>query len=390
MPFAAALSKARETQRAVDEVCALALDELQGTPDLALLFFSAHHSENAADLASASQKRLHPRCLLGCSGEAIVGNDQEVEQGPAMSLWLGRWAEPLELVPCHFMLEETPDGFSILGWPDALMSVDLGGSALLLLGDPFTFPTDAFLQQANKDYPGLRVMGGMASGGRGPGESRLILDGKEIADGAIGVLLQAPVKARSIVSQGCRPIGRPLVITRAKDNVIEELGGQTPLDRLQQLWQELDPRDQRLFQQGLHIGRVINEYQDKFQRGDFLVRNVIGLDRDSGALAITDHVRVGQTMQFHVRDDETADEDLRALLQADVRAHAQRPGGALVFTCNGRGTRLFSQPHHDARAIREGIGVLPLAGFFAQGEVGPIGGQNFIHGFTASIVLFDN
>jgi small ligand-binding sensory domain FIST len=158
---------------------------------------------------------------------------------------------------------------------------------------------------------------------------------------------------------------------------------------LQQLWQELSPREQQLFQQGLHIGRVINEYKDTFQRGDFLVRNVLGLDRESGALAITDRVRVGQTVQFHVRDDETADEDLHALLQMDVQAHAGRPGGALVFTCNGRGTRLFSAPHHDARAVRAEAGAVPVAGFFAQGELGPVGGQNFIHGFTASVVLFE-
>jgi small ligand-binding sensory domain FIST len=134
---------------------------------------------------------------------------------------------------------------------------------------------------------------------------------------------------------------------------------------------------------------VINEYQGEFQRGDFLVRNVLGLDRDSGAMAITDRVRVGQTVQFHVRDAETADEDLHALLQLDLSAHERRPGGALLFTCNGRGTRLFDEPHHDARAIRAETGDIPLAGFFAQGELGPIGGQNFIHGFTASAVLFE-
>jgi small ligand-binding sensory domain FIST len=159
--------------------------------------------------------------------------------------------------------------------------------------------------------------------------------------------------------------------------------------RLQQLWQELSPREQHLFQQGLHIGRVINEYQGQFQRGDFLVRNVLGLDRESGALAITENIRVGQTVQFHVRDADTAHEDLHALLQRDVKAHEQRPAGALLFTCNGRGTRLFSEPHHDARTVRAEVGDIPLAGFFAMGELGPVGGQNFIHGFTASAALFE-
>jgi small ligand-binding sensory domain FIST len=180
------------------------------------------------------------------------------------------------------------------------------------------------------------------------------------------------------------------VVTRATDNVIVELGGKTPLAQLQQLWQELSPREQELVRRWLHVGLVINEYQGEFQRGDFLVRNVMDLDRQTGAMTITDRVRVGQTLQFHVRDAATASDDLHALLKLDSSAHARRPGGALVFSCNGRGTHLFPAPHHDARAIRAEAGVLPLAGFFAQGELGPVGGQNFIHGFTASVVLFEN
>jgi small ligand-binding sensory domain FIST len=181
-----------------------------------------------------------------------------------------------------------------------------------------------------------------------------------------------------------------MVVTRGQDNFIIELGGKPTLAQLQELWQELSPRDQELFQQGLHVGLVINEYQGTFQRGDFLVRNVMGLSRETGALAINDRVRVGQTVQFHVRDAQTADEDLHELLQLDVNTHAKPPGGALVFSCNGRGSRLFSQPHHDARAVRAEVGEIPLAGFFAAGELGPVGGQNFIHGFTASVAMFED
>jgi len=389
MPFSAAISTAGDSTRAVDEVCTRALAELQGTPDLALAFFSAHHADEADAIAQALQQRLSPRCLMGCSGEAIVGNDQEIEHNPAVSLWLARWSQPVDMEPFHLILEQTSDGVSILGWPDGLMTANPDNSAILLLADPFTFPIDVFLEQMNEDHPKLRVMGGMASGGHGPGESRLLQKDQSPIEGAVGVLLQGPLQVRSIVSQGCRPIGQHMVITKGRENIIEELGGQPPLVRLQQLWKELSPRDQQLFQQGLHIGRVINEYKAEFQRGDFLVRNVLGLDRETGALAMTDRVRVGQTIQFHVRDAETADEDLRALLQIDREANKARPGGALVFTCNGRGTRLFAAPHHDARAVRQEMGVLPLAGFFAQGELGPVGGQNFIHGFTASVVLFE-
>jgi small ligand-binding sensory domain FIST len=389
MPYAAALSMNRDTSRALDDVCREALERVQGAPDLALLFFSRHHVEAAQSLAETVQQRLAARCLLGCVGEAIVGNDQEIEAAPALSLWLARWTVPVELEPFHLRFEQTPDGLSILGWPDAFQSADAARAAVLLVGDPFSFPVDHFLAHMNEDHPGLRVMGGMASSGRRPGDSRLILGNQCWASGAVAALLQGPIKIRSIVSQGCRPIGQHMVVTRAQENIITELGGKQPLLRLQELWQGLSPRDQQLFQQGLHIGRVINECQGQFQRGDFLVRNVLGLDRDSGALAITDQVRVGQTVQFHVRDAETADEDLHALLQTDLVAHAQRPAGALLFTCNGRGTRLFDEPHHDARAIRAEVGTVPLAGFFAAGELGPVGGQNFIHGFTASVVLFE-
>lgn len=390
MPFAAALSTNSQTAQALEEVCTQAAGQLQAPPELAIVFFSPHHASAAETIAATLQQRLSPRCLLGCTGEAIVGNDREIENSPALSLWLARWSRRVELEPFHLMVERTPDGASLLGWPDGILGADPAQSALLLLGDPFTFPADAFLQQVNQEYRGLRVMGGMASGARGPGQTRLLQGDRVLDQGAVGVLLQGPVRLRSIVSQGCRPIGRHMVVTRGQDNIIAELSGRPPLDQLQQLWQELSPRDQELFQQGLHVGRVINEYQGDFQRGDFLVRNVLGLERESGALAITDRVRVGQTVQFHVRDAESADEDLHALLRMNIGAHEQRPSGALLFTCNGRGSRLFAQPNHDAGAVRSEAGPVPLAGFFAQGELGPIGGQNFIHGFTASVVLFDD
>jgi small ligand-binding sensory domain FIST len=389
MPFAAALSTAAPTARAVEEVCALASAQADGTPDLAVAFFSVHHAPAAAEVADAIQKRLAPRCLLGCVAEAVIGNDREVEEGPALSLWVGRWPRTVSPESFHLALHRTADGPSLLGWPDALTGADPARTAVLLLGDPFSFPVDLFLSQVNDLSPGVRVLGGMASGIGAPGQCRLLRDGAAVNQGAVGVLLHGPVGLRSIVSQGCRPIGRPLVITRAQDNILYELGGKTALERLQELWEGLTPEDQNLFRQGLHIGRVLNEYRGDFQRGDFLVRNVLGIDRDSGALGINDRVRVGQTVQFHVRDADTADEDLHALLQMDLHAHDRRPAAGLVFSCNGRGTRLFREAHHDARAVRAEVGPIPLAGFFAQGELGPVGGQNFIHGFTASVALFE-
>ncbi len=342
--------------------------------------------------------------------------DREVERNPAVSLWLARWAHPVAMQPFHLTLERTADGPSLLGWPDALLAgagegepetsapgeraasatVRSAGepfgpprSAVLLLGDPFTFPIDLFLQRMNEDLPGMPVLGGMASGINAAGECKLILDGTVRMEGAVGVLLEGEIGLRWIVSQGCRPIGRHMIVTKAQQNVILELGGHTPLEQMRELWKTLPPDDQALFQRGLHIGRVHNEYQGEFQRGDFLVRNVLGLERQTGALIINDQVRVGQTVQFQVRDADSADEDLRALLQLDLSAHERGPAGALVFSCNGRGTHLFPAPDHDASTIRQEAGPIPLAGFFAQGELGPVGAQNFIHGFTASVAMFE-
>jgi small ligand-binding sensory domain FIST len=390
MPFAAALSMAPATSQALDEVCHQTLPALGGSPDLAVVFYSPHHLRSAGQIMEVLPDRLKARGLIGCSAVAVVGNDREIEEQPAMSLWLARWENKVEIETFHLTLEQTSDGYSLLGWPDGISDVDPAKSTLLLLGDPFTFATDTFLDQINETHGGIRVMGGMASAGRGPGQNRLLRDKQITKEGGVGVLIQGPVKIRSIVSQGCRPIGRPLVITKAQENIIAELSGRPPLYHLQQLWQELKPEEQKLVQDGLHVGRVINEYQEKFQRGDFLVRNVLGVDQETGALAITDLIRVGQTVQFHVRDAATADEDLRALLQMDLKANEKKPGGALLFTCNGRGSRLFGEPNHDARAIQQESGPLPLAGLFAAGELGPVGGKNFIHGFTASLMMFED
>lgn len=389
MPFCALLSTKADTAQALDEVRREAASAWTGAVDVALTFFSTHHLP-AVERIAHSLSELQPRALLGCPGETVVCGNREVEQEPALGLWLGRWSKEIQVTPFHLAIEQTSEGCSLLGWPDELVESVPDTSLVLALADPFTFPVDDFLTQINDEHPGLRVVGGMASGGREPGAHRLILGDQVLLEGAVGVSLQGPVTCRTVVSQGCRPIGKPMVVTKARDNLILELGGKPALAQLQQLWPELTPRDQQLVQQGLHVGRVINEYQEAFQRGDFLVRNVIGIDRSNGALAITDRVRAGQTVQFHVRDATTADEDLRLLLQSNAQAHVAKGRGALLFSCNGRGTRLFDKPNHDAIAIQQELGPLPLAGFFAQGELGPIGGQNFVHGFTASVAVFED
>jgi small ligand-binding sensory domain FIST len=217
----------------------------------------------------------------------------------------------------------------------------------------------------------------------------LFFDGGVVDSGAVGVAIGDGLNVMPLVSQGCRPIGSSFTITNAERNVIHELGGRPPMQRVRELYEDLDVADRALLSQGLLVGRVVDEYKTDFEPGDFVVRGVIGADPESGSLAIADVPAVGETVQFHVRDARSADEDLdRALTKALTTLGEQRITGALLFTCNGRGARMFDTPDHDARLISDRLEGLPLAGFFAAGELGPIGDKNFVHGFTASLALF--
>jgi small ligand-binding sensory domain FIST len=385
---ASALSTAGDVKRALTEVCDQALTALGGTPDLAVLFVSADRAEACGTIASRVCDRLGTERLIGCTAESIAGVGREVEGETALSLWLAR-LPGVEALPMHLSFERTPEGGAILGWPDALLNAWPPAATMLALGEPFTFPAEFLLERMNEDHPGLPVIGGMASGASQPGENRLILGRDVLAEGAVAVLLSGAVRVRTVVSQGCRPIGRHFVITRSEQNVIHELGGKPAVLQLHEVLVTLPNREQEMVRRGLHLGRVVSEYQDRFEQGDFLVRNVLGIDPESGAVVVGDYVRVGQTVKFHIRDWETADADLRQLLAAARQQADGAVRGALLFSCNGRGTRMFPEPHHDAIAIGKALGDIPLAGFFAAGELGPVAGKNFVHGFTASIALFE-
>jgi small ligand-binding sensory domain FIST len=388
MPFAAALSTLADTPRALAEVADDALPRLGGRPDLACVFFSPHHAGEGELIAATLADRLGTANVIGCLGESVVGTAKEVEQRPALSLWLAEFGGAVEVEPFHLNPDEGREGPTLFGWPDALIDCDPAKATLLTLADPHTFPvTELFFPRVHEEHPGMPVVGGMSSGAMAPGQTVLIRGREALYTGAVGVLLRGDRRCRAVVSQGCRPIGRPLVVTKGRENVIEEVGGRPPLEYLKGLYDELPSADQQLFQKGLHIGLVMSELKENFGRGDFLVRNLYGIDRESGALVVTDRVRVGQTVQFQLRDADTADDDLRELLRADRAANGPA-GGALLFTCNGRGTRMFQMPDHDAGVIADELGPVPTAGFFAAGELGPVGGTNFIHGFTASVVLF--
>jgi small ligand-binding sensory domain FIST len=259
---------------------------------------------------------------------------------------------------------------------------------MLVVADPFSFPMEYLLEKMNEDHAGIPISGGMASGVSVPGDSRLVLGSRILTDGAVCLHLQGELQVRTLVSQGCRPIGEPYVVTSSESNVIQQLRGEPALVRLQEVFEKLPTCDQELAQKGLFLGRVVSEYQESFEQGDFLIRNVIGIDPENGSMTIADYIRPGNTVQFHIRDAETADGEFSQLLVELAEDGEFVPRGGLLFTCNGRGTRLFDVPHHDAELVRQKLGEIPLCGFFAQGEIGPVGNQAFLHGFTASMVLF--
>lgn len=388
MPFFAALSANPDTAKAVEEVCTGASAVLGSPANLGLIFYSPHHADYLARQTSTLQEWLGVNCLVGCSGESIVGNEQEIERQPALSLWLGRWPQPVTIRPFEIGMEEAAQGGGFAELLDTIAGTDPRTSALLLLGDPRSFRAPAFLERINERAPGLRVFGGMASGEQEKRANCLIrLSTTASPQGpstraAVGILISGTEAIRCIVSQGCKPIGQRFVVTRAQDQTIYELDGKSSVRLLQELYRSLNPPDRSLFRQGLNLGWYTSE------AGDLLVRTPVGIDQAGSALTLNDRVAAGQSVQFQVLDPASADEELHHLLQRELGVWEQKPNGALLFTCNRRGSRLFSQPNHDAGVLRAETGSIPVAGFFAEGEFGPIGGRNFLHTHTATIVLF--
>ena len=389
MQVLTALSTTAVTEDALEEACRDVSAGLAGrSADLAFVFFSPDHSDSAELIVSTIRERLRPTVLLGCSAESVIGGAQEVEGRPALCLWVGH-LPGATLTPFHLEYVEAGDGVRIAGWPDTMPGLEHNPS-FLVLAEPFTTtPAEAFLKDLETRYPGAAAIGGMASGAQEPGANRLIFNDTVVDSGVIGVAVTGAVGIRTVVSQGCRQIGDRFMITQAEQNVIHELSGKPALDRLREAFSLLSPAEQRQAERALHLGIVIDEHKDHFERGDFLIRNLVGVDQKTGSLAVADYVRVGQTVQFQIRDVASASEDLRALLTGERAAHnAGTPIGALLFSCNGRGQRFFRIPHHDVTAVREQMGGIPVGGFFAMGEIGPVGGNNFLHGYTASIALF--
>lgn len=387
--IASALSRQPEAHATAEELIRNVRSQLGSARiDLAFLFLSAHHADEAPQLSQAIRQALNPQTLVGCTGEGVIATTQEVEQGPAATLWAAHLPD-VALHPVRLAFSSVHDQFTLKGWPDDRFG-DGRLPVFLLFADPFSTPMQDVLSLTEERYPGARVLGGLAGGGKDLGENRLVLNHEVYTDGLVGVALAGRVSIRTIISQGCRPIGDRFIVTKSDHNVIHELGGEPALSCLEKVFAGLSSSERALAQRALHIGIAMDEHRAQFGRGDFLVRNLIGADQQTGAVVIGDVVQEGQTVQFQVRDADSADEDLRQLLAASPTRDRNAPMGALLFSCCGRGRGLFGESGHDATAIREQLGRIPVSGFFAQGEVGPVGGRNFLHGYTASIGIFSD
>lgn len=343
--------------------------------DLAVVFVTPGHADALAEVGIAVSSRLEPAALLGAVAQGVVGPGSEVEDGPAVSVWCAGFGGG-EARPFRAWSARPEDGgVVVMGWPDSRP-----GDVTLVLADPFTFPVADVTSRLGRERPGHAVVGGLVTGG--PNRSRLLLGDRVHEDGAVGVVL-TDVDVDAVVSQGCRPVGPPLTVTGADRNLITSLAGEDATTVVQRIFDAAGDTDRRLMASGLQIGIVADEYREEFGTGDFLIRGVLGADESRSALAIGDVVAPGRTVQFQVRDPASARDDLVHHL-ADGRGGA---AGALLFTCNGRGQRFFGEPDHDVRALERELGAT-VAGAFCAGEVGPVGDQSFVHGFTASVAVF--
>jgi small ligand-binding sensory domain FIST len=384
LQFASALSRNTDTEAATRDVADAIRQQIGQHPvDLAFVFFSAHHSAQATVISTMLKEALRAEVCVGCSGEGVIGGPEELETAPALTLWVARLPH-VHVTPLRLSFSDVQDQIQITGWPETTVA----DSTFILVADPFTTPVQDVLSMMAERYPQAKAIGGLAGGGHDAGANRLLLNNEVFGDGLVGVQLIGPVSVRTVISQGCRPIGDRFVVTKAEQNLIYELGGQPALQRLQEVFESLENTRRRDAHLALHLGIVIDEHRNQFERGDFLVRNLIGADQQTGAIAIGDVVQEGQTVQFQLRDGVSASEDLQILLAKDRTVHRTPPLGALLFSCCGRGQGLFGRPHHDTGVVHERFGHIPVAGFFAQGEIGPVGGRNFLHGYTASVALF--
>ena len=389
MKWVSALSEHRFLKYAVAE-CAREISEALGDqkPDLIVAFVSAHHAARYDELSSLISE-LADCFLIGCSGGGVIGAGREVEDRPGLSLTAAVLPD-VDIVGFHIDNDDLPDGDAPpSAWEEITHVVAVDDPQFMILTDPFSVQGENLLMGFDYAFPRGAKIGGLASGGRQPGSNALYLGDRTYDSGAVGVALHGDIAVDTIVAQGCRPIGQRMQITSCEHNMLRELDGRDTFEVLRETFQQLDERDQQLAQHSLFLGVVMDEFNDDPQLGDFLIRNILGVDARRGALAIGEILKEGQTVQFHLRDAETSSHDLDAMLTQYSSDGVPATGaGALLFQCLGRGSYLYGRPDHDTDMFRDKVGNLPLAGFFCNGEIGQVSGSTYLHGYTSSFGIF--
>ena len=391
MQWSSAISDSASFTEAVHEASEQILEKLDGAnPDLAVIFISSHHRPSYFTAPEVIAEALGAKVLIGCSAAGVIGGGQEVERRPGIAI-SAAVLPGVELSAFHLNQDELPSPDAPpQAWHELLGLLPVECPAIMLLPDPFTLRTDHLLAGLDFAYPSTVKIGGLASGGGQPGANYLFINEKSVRSGAVGIAFSGDLTVETIVAQGCRPIGEPLVVTESEINVISRLGHQTPLDVLRELFEAAETREKRLIRRSLQIGIIMDRLAQDSGDGEFLIRNVIGADEEDGTLAVGELVQEGQVVQFFVRDAQAADEDLRMMLEEyiDNLNEEAIPESALLFSCLGRGQYLYGSPDHDTNMFTEMVADIPIAGFFSNGEIGPIGDQTFLHGYSASFAMF--
>jgi small ligand-binding sensory domain FIST len=355
---------------------------------LGLVFMSPKFFPHAAQVLEILRVHARIPLLAGCSGGGLVANAEELES--AGGLVLALYSLPgAKLKAVRFSQEQVEAAGGENFWPAETGVTKDEVNGWLAFIDPFHLNAELWLRSWNQNYFQIPVYGGLASGNFPEPLTQVYLDGEVFEGGGVAVAVGGDVALAGVISQGCTPIGEAWTLTRVEQNLIRHIGNRPAYAVLSETVQQLSAEEQRKVQGNLHIGLVVNEYLENFQRGDFLVRNLLGGDPNSGVLQVGALPRTGQTIQFQRRDAAAASEDLNELL---ARAKKNLAGveiyGGCLFCCNGRGKNLFGRTSHDAKLVQAHFGPTGLAGFFCNGEIGPVGEKNFLHGFTASIALF--
>lgn len=394
MKWASAISQQTSVESAIDECVASLREQLGILPaDLAVVFASPHFHQNFEAIPQLVRQGL--ACgdavplVLGCSGGGIIGNGQEVEQSSALSI-TGASLPDVTMTPFHLAGDSLPDlDAGPASWEQLLNTSAADAPQFVLLADPFSFPVQNLIMGMDFAFAGAAKIGGLASGGQQQGSNAMFLGSRVHRSGAVGVAMHGNITIDTVVAQGCRPIGKPMRITQSRRNVLESLDSDTPLNVLRALYPTLTERDQGLMRNSLFLGVVMDEFIDEPQQGDFLIRNVMGMDDRSGSLAIGEMLKEGQLVQFHLRDADTSAQDLAAVLERYAGDNRENEvHGALLFSCLGRGQYLYGRPNHDTDLFRDKLGSVPLGGFFCNGEIGPVSGTTFLHGYTSSFGIF--